>query len=163
MNILCYGDSNTRGYEPNVEGYSKDAVAEYYPVDMCWWYPLARGNKLTVNGLCGRCINKENKWLPNRNASLDIEKTIQNQENIDIVILQLGTNDCKSSFNSSAEEITNAMRDFITQIKKHTNAKIILLSPARIMENNKITQKYYKGAQLKSEQLDMLYKYLADD
>jgi len=163
MNIYCYGDSNTQGYKPNVEGYSKDAIPEFYPADLCWWYPLANGNKLTVNGLCGRCINKENKWLEGRNASLDIVDNIQNQDKIDIVIVQLGTNDCKSGYNCTAEEITKAMRNFIQQIKGHTTAKIILLSPAKIIENNKVTQKYYKGAQVKSEQLDIFYKYLADD
>ena len=30
MNILCYGDSNTWGYIPNINGYSKNAIPRQY-------------------------------------------------------------------------------------------------------------------------------------
>ena len=69
MKILCYGDSNTWGYIPNINGYSKDAVMQQYNEQDCWWYPLMQGHEVIVDGLCGRCISHENKWLKNRNAS----------------------------------------------------------------------------------------------
>ena len=30
MKILCYGDSNTWGYVPNINGYSKNATMHQY-------------------------------------------------------------------------------------------------------------------------------------
>ena len=67
MRILCYGDSNTWGYIPNINGYSKDAVMKQYDSPDCWWYPLTENNEVIIDGLCGRCIAHENKWLKNRN------------------------------------------------------------------------------------------------
>ena len=48
MKILCYGDSNTWGYVPNINGYSKDAVMKQYDARDCWWFPLMQGNEVIV-------------------------------------------------------------------------------------------------------------------
>lgn len=37
----------------------------------------------------------------------------------------------------------------------------MIISPSKIVETNKITQKYYKGAQKKSIELDSCFKHLA--
>lgn len=161
MNILCYGDSNTWGYVPNINGYSKDAVMKKYDESDCWWYSLMQGNNVFVNGLCGRCIAHENRWLKNRNATTTIIKELNQYKNLDLIIVQLGTNDCKSEYEDSPNVITENLDNLLKIIKKQTSAKIIIISPAKIIENNKITQKYYKGAQKKSVELDSCYKKLA--
>ena len=69
MKIFIYGDSNTWGYVPNINGYSKNAVAKRYNVTDIWWYPLTKTNDVKVNGLCGRAINNDNPWLKGRNAT----------------------------------------------------------------------------------------------
>jgi hypothetical protein len=55
---------------------------------------LINNNYVDINGLCGRAINSENKWLKDRNATLDIENALKNK-NYDLIFIQLGTNDCK--------------------------------------------------------------------
>lgn len=160
MNILCYGDSNTWGYVPNINGYSKDAIMQKYDDKDCWWYPLMQGNKIYVNGLCGRCIAHENKWLKNRNAYNTIYSDLQQYDDLDLVIVQLGTNDCKCEYQDSAEDITNNLELLLDVIKKQTNADIVVISPAIIVEDNKITQRYYIGAQKKSYELDDFFKKL---
>lgn len=161
MNILCYGDSNTWGYIPNINGYSKDAIIRHYDEKDCWWYSLKNHNKLIVNGLCGRCIAHENRWLKNRNASATINSEISQYTNLDLIILQLGTNDCKSEYEDSPDVITKNLDMLLKIIQKHICVKIMIISPSKIIENNKITQKYYKGAQSKTIQLDSCYKRLA--
>lgn len=161
MNILCYGDSNTWGYIPNINGYSKDAIMRHYDEKDCWWYPLNKHNKVIINGLCGRCIAHENRWLKNRNASTTISNEISQYNNLDLIIVQLGTNDCKSEYEDSPSIITENFDMLLKNIQKHTNAKIMIIGPSKIVENNKITQKYYKGAQNKSIELDNCYKNLA--
>lgn len=163
MRILCYGDSNTWGYIPNVNGYSKTAIAQQYNKQDCWWYPLTQHNKLFINGLCGRCIVHENKWLKNRNAFITIEKDLEKYNNIDLIILQLGTNDCKSQNDELAEEIAKSLKNLINKIKGISNADLMLISPSQIKENTIITQKYYKGANKKSTQLDKLYEKIAQE
>ncbi len=161
MNILCYGDSNTWGYIPNLEGYSQNAVPRQYEEKDCWWFPLKQENKLTVNGLCGRCIAHENRWLAKRNASISIGAELKEYQDLALIIVQLGTNDCKSEYNDSARDITNNLDRLLTTIKNATTAEILIISPARIIENNKITYKYYRGAENKSIELNSYYAALA--
>lgn len=106
MNILCYGDSNTWGYIPNINGYSKDAIMQQYYEKDCWWYILKKHNEVIINGLCGRCIAHENRWLKNRNASTTIRNEISQYSNLNLIIVQLGTNDCKSEHEDSPNVIT---------------------------------------------------------
>lgn len=161
MNILCYGDSNTWGYVPNINGYSKDAVMKQYDARDCWWFPLMQGNEVIVDGLCGRCIAHENKWLKNRNASVTILNDLKNNKDLDLIIVQLGTNDCKIEYGDTAVEIAQNLENLLKLIQCQTLAQIIVISPAIIQEDNKITQKYYVGAQEKSTKLDSLYKNMA--
>ena len=162
MNILCYGDSNTWGYIPDLKGYSKFAIAKKYNDDECWWYKLTENHSVLIDGLCGRCINNENPWLPNRNAMHTIMQDLKKYRNIDIVIIQLGTNDCKNSYDNTPQQITQNLSQLAEIIRNELSAYIIIISPAIIKENNSITQKYYIGAEKKSQELDELYRELAD-
>lgn len=162
MNILCYGDSNTWGYVPNINGYSKDAIMQQYDEKDCWWYNLKKNNNLQINGLCGRCIAHENRWLKNRNAMQTIKSDLKKYQNLDLVIVQLGTNDCKSEYGDSAIDITKNLQTLLRIIRTITKASITIISPAIIKENNKITMKYYIGAEKKSAELDKLFQALAN-
>ena len=161
MNILCYGDSNTWGYVPNRNGYAKDAVEQRYAPQDCWWYPLQKDNALQINGLCGRAIAHENPWLPHRNASATISEELSHYPNLDLMIVQLGTNDCKSVYHDSPTTIAANLAHLLKIIKQQTAAQIMLISPAQINENTPITQRYYQGAQHKTIALDRCYQNLA--
>ena len=158
MKILVYGDSNTFGWIPNLNGYSKNANILQYPQTDLWWYPLLKENELVINGLPGRAISNDNPWLDGRNAMKTMRKDFENQHP-DIAIFELGTNDCKSRYNLSAQEITKQMALFAQKAKQLLhNPHIIIISPAKIIERNKITAKYYKGAENKSIELDKFYQ-----
>lgn len=161
MRILCYGDSNTWGYVPNIDGYSKTATINQYNKEDCWWFCLTKNNTVFVDGLCGRCVAHENKWLENRNALKTIDNDLKPYKNLDYIIVQLGTNDCKSEYNNTPKQIANNLEVLLKRIKEKTAAKIIILGPAIIKENNAITQKFYVGAQKKSGKLNVFYKNLA--
>ena len=161
MKILCYGDSNTWGYVPNIDGYSKNAIMRQYEEKDCWWYDLKKKNELLINGVCGRCIAHQNRWLKNRNATETIEYDLSQYTNLDLIIVQLGTNDCKNEYNDSALQISKNCEILLNKIHRLTNAQIMLISPAIIKEDNKITQKYYIGAQKKSAELDKNYEQIA--
>ena len=161
MKILCYGDSNTWGYVPNVDGYSKDAIMQQYDEKDCWWYYLKRDNEVIIDGLCGRCIAHENRWLKNRNAFQTIRDDLKKYNELDLIFIQLGTNDCKGEYQDSALDITKNLEKLISLIKTSSSADIVIISPSQIRENNKITKKYYIGAESKSADLDYYYKLLA--
>lgn len=163
MNILIYGDSNTFGQIPNIEGYSKNAKIARYNKEQIWWYPLTQNHNVIVDGLPGRAINNDNPWLPKRNAMSTITKDIKNI-NPDLIIIQLGTNDCKSMFELSAAEIAKNLQIFIKKILNKTpKSKIFVLGPVIIKEGNTITNKYYAGAEKKSKELDSLYYKLCKE
>ena len=161
LKILCYGDSNTWGYVPNINGYSKNAIMQQYSEKDCWWFGLKQNNELFVDGLCGRCIAHENKWLKGRNAQTTIVEDLKKYSNLDLIIVQLGTNDCKNEYNDSAQIITNNLEKLLNIIKNLINTKLIIISPVTILENNEITKKFYVGANNKSLELNELFKNLA--
>lgn len=161
MKILCYGDSNTWGYVPNVDGYFKGAIIKQYNKQDCWWFGLKAHNKVFVDGLCGRSIANENRWLKNRNSLNTIVDDLKQYNNLNLVIVQLGTNDCKTEYNNTPKQITNNLQKLLIVIKEKTNAQIAIISPAIIKEDNILAQKYYLGAQNKSKQLNKFYKKLA--
>lgn len=165
MKIYIYGDSNTWGYVPNINGYSKDAQPIRYKLNDIWWYPLysSSNHEVVVNGLCGRAINNDNPWLEGRNAMKTIEEEKEQIKDAQLIIIQLGTNDCKSKYGLSAKEIANQMRELLKKIKGSTSAKFILISPAIIKSGNKITDKYYVGAEPKSIELSKEYKALCEE
>ena len=158
MKIFIYGDSNTCGQVPNLEGYSKSARTKFYSVKDIWWYRLSKDNYVVVNALPGRAIDDENPWLEGRNAM----RTIRQDLGCfcpDLIIIQLGTNDCKSCYGHSAKQITEKLGTLVDKMLNLVgSAKFLILSPAKVIEGNKITDKYYVGAGKKCEQLDRCYK-----
>ena len=160
MNILIYGDSNTWGQMPDINGYSKDAVAKQYPQTDLWWFAMSKENNLFVNGVPGRAIANDNPWLDGRNASKTIETDLSGLSP-ELVVIQLGTNDCKNRYNLSATQIAEQLEVLASFIQEQTGAKIMILSPATIKEGNKITDKFYIGAEKKSQELNKTYLQLA--
>ena len=163
MKIFIYGDSNTFGWVPDINGYSKNAAGLRYDESEIWWYPLAKKYDVVVDGRPGRAIDNENPWRPGCRAMATIEKDIEGACP-DVVIIQLGTNDCKFQYALSATEITQKLDKLVGIIKaKYYDAEIVILSPAQIVEGNLITDRYYKGAEKKSQELDKCYKRFCSD
>ena len=158
MRILVYGDSNVRGSVPTLDGYKKGYVWQKYDSSQCWWSNLERKHGAKINGLMGRCINSENPWLEGRNAT----RTFDYEETYDLIFIMLGTNDCKSCYDYTAEQITGQMRRFVCLLqKKMPMAKIVVISPPKIREDNPIAQKYYVSGEEKSLQLSQCLRQMA--
>lgn len=162
MKIFIYGDSNTWGYVPNINCYSKDSIQARYPLDKIWWYPLTLQNEVKVNGLCGRAIANESPFQKGRNASKTISSDLKGVK-ADLTIIQLGTNDCKDIFNLTSEQIASSLATIAKQIQDKLNCKIMLISPAHIMKGNPVTDKYYKYADEKSVNLSKYYKEICEE
>ena len=163
MNILVYGDSNTWGYVPDATGYKNEDKCGQYPTEFLWWYPLVNKHTVNVNALCGHAINNENQWLDGRNAIDTIEQDLAGYNNLDLIILQLGTNDCKEIYNLTPKLIIEDLSNLIQKIQNICDADIMIISPAKIMENNPHTKKYYKGGSIKSRVLNTRYEKLANE
>lgn len=111
--ILCYGDSNTWGNIP----YSDDR----YPRNIRWPSVLQKllgeGYEVISEGLCGRTFVAEDKAKPHRTGITHLHAILESADPIDLVIIMLGTNDVKSTYNLSVKEIQSHLEQTITFIR----------------------------------------------
>lgn len=116
MRILCFGDSNTYGYDPS------SYIGNRYPSTHRWVDMLAQ--KLgceTINaGENGREIPRRKEEL------LRINSILMNQRNFDLLIIMLGSNDLLQG--NPAEAVAKRMEQFLKNITLD-KAKIILICP----------------------------------
>ena len=112
MRILCFGDSNTYGYDPR--GYFGDR----YGVEDRWVDLLAKqtGHKCINAGANGREIPRNPYAL-----RLLIEHTP-----VDIFLVMLGTNDLLQG--ATAKEAADRMEAFLNQLLPHCK-QILLVAP----------------------------------
>lgn len=124
--ILCFGDSNTYGLNP--KNHSR------FDYNTRWTGILdskmhAYGFRVNEEGLCGRTTVYPDILRQNRRGVDVLPVLLESHSPIDYVVIMLGTNDCKKSFNSSPDIIAEGMRQLIRQVREAGNAKILLISP----------------------------------
>ena len=115
--ILCFGDSNTHGYMPG--------IGTRYPADIRWSGRLGRllGNDYHVveEGMDGRTTAFEDEIQPYRSALGYIDPCLKTHAPLDLIIIMLGTNDTKTRYNVSAEEIGFGMEELLLRLAEREN------------------------------------------
>lgn len=165
--ILCFGDSNTRGY---------DAINDCrFPLDVR--YPGVLQNILgseyhvIEEGLDGRTTMMNRQIDTFRNANYYIHPCICAHKPIDYMIIMLGTNDCLNIFDLTAEDIARGMDSLMKQIHDYTMLhqgyipKIILAVPASIdpdYSKSSSASQLNKDSVRKSQELSKYYNIIAD-
>ena len=99
--ILAFGDSNTWGLIPG--------TGERYPEHIRWTGILRKavapfGYRVLENGVCGRTTVFQDPSRSGRKG-LDSITQYRHTENLAAVVLMLGTNECKTVFRASPEQI----------------------------------------------------------
>lgn len=161
--ILCFGDSNTYGLIPGTK--------DRYSREIRWTGILQirlreKGYHIIEEGLCGRTTVFEDELRDGRRGSALLPVLLEAHHPLDIVILMLGTNDCKSYYKASADVIGRGIEKLIQQVKASNNhMKILLVSP--ILLGEKVWRKEYdpefnKESIQTSIQLKAVYQEIAD-
>lgn len=125
--ILCFGDSNTYGLIPG--------TTKRYAENERWTGILESkvrkfGYRVVEEGLCGRTTIFDDPFRQGRRGTELLPTILETHSPIDTVIVMLGTNDCKTFYDASAEIIGLGVKKIIEQIKKHdATIKILLVSP----------------------------------
>jgi len=105
--ILCFGDSNTWGYDPDASSCSPYPIRHAWNVR--WTGVLGRelGSEFRVveEGQNGRTTVHEDSIAPHRNGRTYLPACLDSHKPIDLVVLMLGTNDLKTMFQLSPAEI----------------------------------------------------------
>lgn len=144
--VLCYGDSNTYGYNPS-NGFR-------YPADIRWTGRLqallGSGYRVIEEGCNGRTTVRDDPVEQWKNGLDYLRPCLNSHKPVDVVILMLGTNDLKEAFHASAEHIAAGAGMLVETIQTFTKEKqgfepqIILVSPPEIGEG--IVQSSFYGA-----------------
>lgn len=102
--IVCFGDSNTWGYNA--------ATNTRHPIDVRWTGVLATdlgsGYRIVEEGHNGRTTNIDDTIELHRNGLTYLRPCLESHAPIDLVTIMLGTNDLKSRFNRNPGDIAQA-------------------------------------------------------
>ncbi len=131
--ILCYGDSNTWGYE----GKSRTR----YPKDIRWTGRLADmmgpNYEVIEEGLPGRTSGFLDEAKPYTDGAAYFLPCILSHNPVDYIIFMLGTNDIKPKYDVGAREIARSISRMLSLARQgisHTGnpAKIMLVAPVPV-------------------------------
>jgi lysophospholipase L1-like esterase len=167
--ILCYGDSNTWGYNPKTqERYdhktrwpmvlksllNKDAS----PDDPAWW--------VVEEGLNGRTSCREDPVEGDKNGLRHLLPILESHKPIDLVAFMLGTNDLKPRFNPSPFDIALGAQNIAVAIQKsnfgpdNLSPRVLMICPPPTVDSPGFKHLFGDCADL-SQKLPPLYKALA--
>lgn len=161
--ILCFGDSNTYGYIPDGSGR--------YGADIRWTGILQNklaGRAVVIEeGLCGRTTVFGDALRCGRRGADLLPVLLESHTPLDLVIMMLGTNDCKTVYGASAEVIGKGIRQLIGQIRTHApKAEILLLSPIWLGEDvwrQEYDPEFCQESVLTSKRLKEIYRGIAEE
>ncbi len=132
VNILCFGDSNTFGSNPD---------GGRHPREVRWPGRLQKllGDDYYVieEGMGGRTTVHEDPFEPNRCGKQALPVALQSHKPLDLVILSLGTNDCKLFFGLTPALVAKGAEYLCGMIQSfdyggYHPPKILLVSPIRM-------------------------------
>lgn len=172
--ILCYGDSNTWGYDP-VNTDPATGLPARYDENTRW--PCVMQNILGKDyyvweaGLGGRTTVFDDPLMPTRNGIRDFEMVLQTCDPVDCIIFALGTNDMKDMFSASSLIITRAMERLLQVCNaallqsRSPDAKIVIACPVKPVADG--AGEYWYGfsqqSTQKGEELRQTYAQLAKE
>ena len=157
--IVCYGDSNTFGFNPK-DGSRYDENIR--------WTDLLQKNlgaeyEVLNEGMCDRTgfVNNPKGFI--FSAPQHFPEFISQSENIDLLILWIGTNDLQFLYNISSDKMGKGLEDMIKLAQ--TKAKNIIIIPPVILDE-RILDGYFRCqfdeiSITKSIEVENLYKAVA--
>jgi lysophospholipase L1-like esterase len=160
--ILCYGDSNTWGYEP--------ATGNRYPEDVRWPGVLARelggGFRVIEEALNGRTTVREDPVEEYKSGKDYLRPCLESHAPLHLVIVALGVNDLKARFFASASDAADGA-GVLVKIAQHSGAgpdggspAVLLVAPPPVGVLTELAQ-VFAGAEEKSKGFSRQYRRVA--
>lgn len=161
--VLCYGDSNTWGYDP--------VSQTRFAIDVRWpgvlRNELGKCYQVIEEGLNGRTTVWDDPIELDKNGATYLRPCIQTHMPIDLVIVMLGTNDLKTRFSLNAYDIASGVGVLVDIIQKSTTGidanppEVLLIAPPPTVPypNTEI----FVGATEKSSRFSNTYRKVANE
>ena len=160
--VLCYGDSNTWGYEP--------ATGSRYPEDVRWPGVLTRelgdGFRVIEEALNGRTTVREDPVEEHKNGKDYLRPCLESHAPLDLVIVALGINDLKARFFASASDAADGA-GVLVGISQRSGAGpdggspvVVLVVPPPVGRLTELAQ-MFAGAEEKSKGFSHQYRRVA--
>lgn len=128
--ILCFGDSNTWGHNP-IDCSQLD----------CRWTVLLRKRmpecEIIEDGTCGRATIYGEIDEEGHNGIVSFrERYLQEENQFDLVVIMLGTNDLLNENHASPKEVGEALRLYVREYRARFGgqARMLLVSPIWIRQ-----------------------------
>lgn len=160
--ILCFGDSNTYGLIPEIQGRYEWGTRWSSILDEC---VRKKGYRVIEEGLCGRTTIFDDRYRKGRKGTELLPILLEAHSPIEIVVLMLGTNDCKTAYGATPERIGEGIEELINQIHNYNPAiRILLVSPIAL--GDKVWEEGYdvefdKNSVSVSKELPRVYKSIS--
>lgn len=162
--ILCYGDSNTWGSDPETR--------DRFPEDTRWpgvlRSALGSGYHVIEEGLPGRTTVREDPIEgEHKNGRAYLRPCLESHRPIDLVTLMLGTNDLKERFGSSASDIAQGAASLAEMVLRSGcgpggGAPVVLLvAPPPVSRLTEMAQ-MFEGSEEKSLEFSGHYRRFAE-
>jgi lysophospholipase L1-like esterase len=160
--VLCYGDSNTWGYEP--------ATGNRYPEDVRWPGVLARelggGFRVIEEALNGRTTVREDPVEEYKSGRDYLRPCLESHAPLHLVTIALGVNDLKARFFASASDAADGA-GVLVNIAQHSGAgpdggspAVLLVAPPPVGVLTELAQ-VFAGAEEKSKEFSRQYRRVA--
>ena len=162
--ILCFGDSNTWGWNPdNEERYERQSRWPGVMRDV-----LGSGYTVIEEGLNGRTTVWEDPIELHKQGSAHLPLLLETHRPLDLVIIMLGTNDTKMRFSLSAYDIAQGIGTLIQIVQKSGagreggTPKILVLAPPPLGRLSEFAE-MFEGGYEKSKKLSLHYRTVAEE
>ena len=161
--VLCYGDSNTWGYDPG--------SGERFPEDVRWPGVLARelGSEFRVieEALNGRTTVRDDPVEEYKNGKEYLRPCLESHRPLDLVIVALGVNDLKARFFASASDVADGAGVLVSIAQRSVAGPaggppaVVLVAPPTVGRLTELAQ-MFAGAEEKSKGFARQYRRVAE-
>jgi lysophospholipase L1-like esterase len=162
--ILCYGDSNTWGSDPE--------TGERFPEDVRWpgvmRTKLGDDYRVIEEGLPGRTtVWNDPIEGDHKNGRTYLGPCLESHSPVDLVTLMLGTNDLKARFGCSASDIAQGAASLAEMVQRSgcgpggAAPVVVLISPPPVATLTDMAE-MFDGASEKSGQFSEHYERFAE-
>lgn len=161
--ILCYGDSNTWGF--NAAGGGRFAAVVRWPGVLAG--ALGGEYRVIEEGLSGRTTMWDDPFASGLNGQTYLGPCLRSHAPLDAVVLLLGTNDLKAYFARSATEIALGAGTLVEQMQRSGTGpdgrapNVVLLAPPPLGPLSGVVAELMAGGAEKSQRFGELYRWIA--